>query len=79
MVLDTKEATANDRMLSWEAAWDMFLEHPLGVGGNNFPVHFQEFQSDEFSRGMWGRQAHSLWFTLIPELGIFGIMIYFIH
>lgn len=76
-VTDTKEATANDRMLSWEAAWDMFLEHPLGVGGNNFPVHFQEFQSDEFSRGMWGRQAHSLWFTLIPELGIFGIMIYF--
>ena len=76
-VLDTKEATASDRLSSWEAAWDMFLEYPLGVGGNNFPVHFQEFQSDEFSRGMWGRQAHSLWFTLIPELGIFGIMIYF--
>jgi len=76
-VLDTEEDTASDRLSSWEAAWDMFLEYPLGVGGNNFSVHFQDFQSEKFSRGMWGRQAHSLWFTLIPELGIFGIMIYF--
>ena len=26
---------------------------------------------------MWGRAAHSLWFTLMPELGIIGIIIYF--
>ena len=55
----------------------MFLDNPLGVGGNNFQVRFEEYQSGWFQRGMWGRVAHSLWFTLISELGIIGIIIYF--
>jgi hypothetical protein len=62
--------------LSWKAGWDMFLDNPLGVGGNNFPMRFPEYQSKEFKKNMWGRAAHSLWFTLIPELGVFGILIY---
>ncbi|MCP4266705.1 MAG: hypothetical protein GY777_14235 [Candidatus Brocadiaceae bacterium] len=77
-VTDTEESTANERLMSWRAGWDMFLAHPLGVGGFNFPIHFQDYQSEGFKKEMWGRQAHSLWFTLIPEVGIFGIMIYFI-
>lgn len=27
---------------------------------------------------MWGRVAHSVWFTLIPETGIVGILIFFL-
>lgn len=77
-VSDTKDNTANERFLSWEAGWDMFLAHPLGVGGNNFQIRFPEYQSDEFKRGMYGRVAHSLWFTLIPETGIFGVAIFLI-
>lgn len=73
---DVNEGTAYSRRLAWEAAWNMFLDNPLGVGGNNFPVRFPEYQSSEFQRGMWGRVAHSLWFTLLSELGIFGIIIY---
>jgi len=76
-VTDTKEGTAEARILSWETAWDMFLDNPLGVGGRNFEVRFPEYQGDRFLRGMWGRVAHSLWFTLIPETGIIGILIYF--
>lgn len=76
-ITDSNDGTANTRMLSWRAGWDMFLDNPFGVGGNNFQVRFSEYQSDEFTRGMWGRVAHSLWFTLIPELGIIGIIIYF--
>lgn len=76
-VTDTKESTANARLMSWASAWDMFLDNPLGVGGNNFQVRFPEYQGNRFSRGMWGRVAHSLWFTLIPELGVVGIVIYF--
>jgi hypothetical protein len=53
----------------------MFLDNPLGVGGNNFQVRFPEYQT-YFQRGMWGRVAHSLWFTLLPELGIPGMLVY---
>lgn len=76
-VTDTKESTAHERILTWKAAWAMFLDNPLGVGGNNFQKNFHRYQSKDFKRGMWGRVAHSLWFTLIPELGIFGIIIYY--
>lgn len=75
-VTDTNEATAQGRLLAWRAAWDMFVDNPLGVGGNNFQIRFPEYQSAEFKRGMWGRVAHSLWFTLLPELGIVGVILY---
>ncbi len=76
-VTNTKESTASARIKSWETAWIMFLDNPLGVGGNNFQWRFDEYQAGRFSRGMTGRVAHSLWFTLIPELGIFGIIIFY--
>jgi putative inorganic carbon (hco3(-)) transporter len=76
-ITDTKERTANERILTWEAAWRMFLDNPLGVGGNNFQKSFHRYQSAELKRGMWNRVAHSLWFTLLPELGIFGVIIFF--
>ena len=76
-VTDTEDSTADARLKSWASAWDMFIDNPLGVGGNNFQVRFPEYQQDRFSRGMYGRVAHSLWFTLIPELGIIGIILYF--
>ena len=76
-ITDLSEGTANARIESWKAAWRIFIDHPLGVGGNNFQVWFDKYQSGYFKRGMWGRVAHSLWFTLIPELGIAGIYLYF--
>lgn len=76
-ISDTKEKTANERIMTWGAAWRMFLDNPLGVGGNNFQKSFHRYQSKEFKRGMWNRVAHSLWFTLLPELGIIGVIIFF--
>lgn len=76
-VTDTKESTANERLLSWEAGIYMFLDNPLGVGGNNFGRNFPRYQPPEMERVMWGRAAHSLWFTLIPETGLIGIILYF--
>ena len=76
-VTDMSESTADQRLDSWRAGWSMFLSHPLGVGGNNFPVWFPEYQPPGMSRGMWGRVAHSIWFTLIPETGVVGIWLYF--
>lgn len=76
-VTDTKESTATARIESWKSAWNMFIDNPLGVGGNNFQVRFPEYQTKWFKRGMWGRVAHSLWFTLLPEMGLLGVYIYF--
>ena len=76
-VTDTQENTAQGRLLHWETAWRMFLHNPWGVGGNNYPVRQQEYQAEGFTRVMWGRAAHSLWFTLLPEMGVAGIFIYF--
>ena len=73
---NTDEGTAAERIESWKSGWNMFLDNPLGVGGNNFPVRFGEYQTNFFNKVMWGRQAHSLWFTLLPELGIIGVLIY---
>ena len=73
---DTGENTAKERLLTWGAAARMFSANPIGVGGNNFQVRFPEYQSDEHTRVMWGRVAHSLWFTLLPETGFIGVIIY---
>ncbi|MCI0563284.1 MAG: O-antigen ligase family protein [Nitrososphaera sp.] len=75
-ISDPKESTAKQRLDSWQAGWDMFKDNPLGVGPANFAVRFPEYQPASFQRGMWGREAHSLWLTLLPELGIPGALLY---
>lgn len=75
-ITDTEESTSKQRIETWKSGWYMFLDNPLGVGGSNFIVRFQEYQTDFFSRGMWGRAAHSVWIQLLSELGVFGVLIY---
>jgi hypothetical protein len=75
---DSQDGTGRERIESWKSGWNMFTHNPLGIGGANFPSRFPEYQTSYFKRSMWGRVAHSLWFTLIPETGIFGIFIYFL-
>jgi hypothetical protein len=58
----------------------MFKANPLGVGGGQFAIHFPEYQGDAFgAHGMWGREAHSLWFTILAELGIPGVILFAAH
>jgi O-antigen ligase len=62
----------------------MFLDNPiLGVGQGNFPYVFGKYElevtgSDEsfHGRSVAGRQAHSIYFTMLPELGIIGTGIF---
>ncbi len=58
----------------------MFLDNPvIGVGGNNFPVRFAEYEGDRRLHGItrgW-RAAHSVYFTLLAELGLVGTGIFF--
>lgn len=75
-ITDIGGSTAKERIESWKTSINMFIANPLGVGGNNFQVRFPEYQTSYFKKGMWGRVAHSLWFTLLAELGIFGVIFY---
>ena len=79
-IQNTQEGTAKGRLDSWMAAWRMFEDKPFGVGPGQFAIHFPEYQGDAFgSHNMWGREAHSLWFTLLAELGIPGAILFAAH
>ena len=79
-IQNTQEGTAKGRLDSWMAAWRMFKDNPLGVGPGQFAIHFPDYQGDAFgSHNMWGREAHSLWFTLLAELGIPGAILFGAH
>ena len=68
----------DSRLELWKSAWEMFKDNPLGVGPNNYPVRLPEYQTAYFGdKIMWGKLAHSIWFTLLSELGIIGVLLYF--
>jgi len=82
-ISDTEDGTRQARVYFWEIAWDMFLHNPiLGVGANNYPWNVAKYQMmrPDFDLDtvalLGGRPAHSLYFTLIPELGLVGIALF---
>ncbi len=79
----TSSGTGEDRVYMWRIGWAMFLDNAiLGVGPENFPVRFRQYEiASGFEEGLHGRSrawraAHSLYFTLLPELGIVGALIF---
>jgi O-antigen ligase len=75
---EAEDGSSQERLYSWLAAYEMFKDNPLGVGGNNFQIRFPEYQSEHFKKQMWGRVAHSVWFTCLSELGFPGILVLFL-
>lgn len=74
-----EEGTAGQRIFTWGIGWEMFLDNPLfGVGQGNFPWAIGEYMGGRTwqTKSLAGRQAHSLYFTLLPELGLVGVMIF---
>jgi len=80
----TSKGTGAERIYMWGIGWHMFLDHPImGVGQGNFPWVFKKYEyevtrSDEpfHGRSVAGRMAHSIYFTLLPELGLIGTMLF---
>ena len=69
------KGSSGGRIYYWERAWEMFLDHPLfGVGPGNFNWNVSQYEDEGGLRGKTrgGRASHSLYFTLIPELGLVG-------
>jgi O-antigen ligase len=66
------QGTGETRVQYWKASWKMFLDHPLiGVGPGNYNTHVAEYHI--YGDRAWGRAVHSLYFTLLAELGILGV------
>lgn len=71
--------TAGQRMFTWGIGWEIFIANPiLGIGQGNFPWTIGEYMGGRTwqTKSLAGRQAHSLYFTLMPELGLVGIVIF---
>lgn len=74
-----ESGTAGQRVFTWGIGWEMFLDNPVfGVGQGNFPWTIGEYMGGRTwqTKSLAGRQAHSLYFTLLPELGLVGVMIF---
>jgi len=76
----TEQGTGEERVYTWGIGWHMFLDNPiLGVGQGNFPYVFEKYElevtgTDEafHGRSVAGREAHSIYITMLTELGIIG-------
>lgn len=73
--------TGAQRVYSWKLGWKMFQENPIiGVGQGNYPWNVGDTEEQTGvtwkTRSIKGRAAHSLYFTLLPELGIVGSILY---
>jgi len=74
-----QKGTGEDRWYLWKITWHMFLDYPIiGVGQGNAPWHISRYEPPGGLHGTSraGRAVHSLYFTLIPELGLVGILLF---
>lgn len=74
-----EDDTGHARFYFWGIAWQMFLDHPLGVGPGNYGFNAPSYETRlEKGRGnhVWGRVSHSLYFTVLPELGVVGAVVF---
>ena len=81
---DPNDPTRVERIYSWNRGMDMFWANPvLGVGINNYPNRVSEFENTakalkerQVRHTLAYRAAHSLYFTLLPEMGVVGTLVY---
>jgi len=79
--LEEQYGTGAQRLYAWKLGWGMFKENPiLGVGQGNYPWHVVDQETKMKvqwqTRSLGGRAAHSLYFTLLPELGMVGVILF---
>jgi len=78
-VTDINESTAESRLKYWEAAFRMFIDHPIvGVGAGNGGVHMPSYIRWETRdpNTQWGVTFHGTLPQVLAELGGLGIACY---
>jgi O-antigen ligase len=62
-----------ERMAHWQAAWQMFLEHPLlGVGAGNYPAAYERYSLPGWSEPLG--HAHNYYLNVAAESGVLGVV-----
>lgn len=72
-------STAEHRIYMWRVGWRMFLYNPvIGVGGYNSAFRVSEYEPDPplHGRSHSGDAIHSLYFTVLPEFGLIGTILF---
>ncbi len=84
LTLATSEQTLESARVSiWRVGWEMVKANPvIGVGLQNFPSQFEEYieaAGVAGERGIYpGRDPHSIFLSLLAELGIPGLMVFIV-
>ncbi len=80
---DSSDGTRQNRLYFWKLGLMMYQANPvLGVGAGNYPwtvaIYERRLPSSQVFRGQssGGRVAHSVYFTLLPELGTMGVLVF---
>jgi len=80
-ISDTKDETRKDRILGWEKSLRMFYDNKwFGVGAGNWGWVIGQYETYADllkQRSHASRAAHSIYFTVFPELGLIGGAVYF--
>jgi len=74
-----EDGTRKERIMMWGFAWKAFEDNPIfGVGPGNIPWRIGDYEEydDKSGRSHLGFQMHSIYLTLLPELGITGVVLY---
>ena len=79
----TTRGTGRERLEFWKVSTRIFLANPVfGIGQGNTPFQIDDYKGRdsywerEGKRAIGGRVVHSVYFTLIAELGLFGIVVF---
>jgi O-antigen ligase len=72
---EATDTSVDGRVSEMMAGLHMFMDHPiLGVGTNNYQVHYQEYARPLGINRRADRAAHSLYVEIAAETGIVGIL-----
>lgn len=76
--------TGYGRTQVWDLAWRVFVHDPIvGVGQGNINYRLGDYVEESSAADYWkdrpgqsGRATHSVYFTVLPELGLIGTMLF---
>lgn len=75
-----KGDTGEQRLYMWGVAYKVFQAYPImGVGADNYPMQapmFEDRQRVAEGLHLWGKACHSVYFTLLPEAGVPGTLVW---